>query len=194
MNRKLRLQILTKMAQAAEAPATSTTTTNSSTTPTSSGNTTVVSPPAQLDVWSAYPEPCKSYNSYQLRIINNLVTRLSLIVNQLTNGKYNFQKLRDAGFKFDPSEFADPNTKNLMLFFGKAFKFLLNNGVAFQTQPINPQLLGNNVITLMNAPELSNLSQSNQNAPVANQMSGNNNLFQTIRNTLQLLQQTAVSK
>jgi hypothetical protein len=54
--------------------------------------------------------------------------------------------------------------------------------------------LGNIVTSLMNAPELSNLSQSNQNAPVANQMQGNNNLFQTIRNTLQLLQPTAVVK
>lgn len=194
MNRKDRLEVLSKMAQAAEAPATSTTTTNPTTTPTSSANTTIVSPPTQLDVWAAYPLSCKSYNSYQLRIINNLITRLSLIVNQLTNGKYNFQKLRDLGFKFDPSEFADPNTKNLMLFFGKVFKFLLNNGIAFQTQPINSQLLNNIVASLMNAPELSNLSQSNQNAPVANQMAGNNNLFQTIRNTLQLLQPTAPTK
>jgi hypothetical protein len=194
MDRKLRLKILTKLAQAAEAPATGVTATTPTTTPTSSGNTTIVAPPPQLDVWAAYPETMKSYNAMQNRIINSLVTRLSMIVNQLTNGKYNFQKLRDASFQFDPSEFADPNTKNLMLFFGKVYKFLLNNGIAFATQPIDPKQLSNIVASLQNAPELANLSQSNQNGPVANQAAGNNNLFQTLRNTLQLLQPMNVAK
>ena len=188
MDRKLRLRILTKLAQAATAPAPTTTTTP--TTPTTSGSTTMVAPPPQLDVWTAYPEPCKSYTSAQLAILNNLVTRLSLAINQLTNGKYNFQKLRDASFHFDASEFSDAGTKNLMLIFGKVFKFLLNNGQAFHTQPIDPKLLTNNITSLMNAPELAALSQVNPTGQVANQAPGNNNLYQTIRNTLQALQPT----
>ena len=188
MDRKLRLRILTKLAQAAIAPGPVTTTT--ATTPTTSGSTTIVAPPPQLDVWSAYPQPCKSYSSAQLSILNNLVTRLSYAINQLTNGKYNFQKLRDASFQFDPSEFSDAGTKNLMLFFAKVFKFLLNNGIAFATQPIDPKQLSNLIASLMNAPELAALSQVNPTGQVANQAPGNNNMFQTIRNTLQLLQPT----
>ena len=188
MDRKLRHRILTKLAQAAPAPAPVTTVTP--TTPTTSGSTAIVAPPPQLDVWAAYPEPCKSYSTAQLPILNNLVTRLSYAVNQLTNGKYNFQKLRDASFQFDASEFSDAGTKNLMLFFGKVYKFLLNGGVAFPTQPIDPKLLSNRVASLMNAPELAALSQVNQTGQVANQAPGNNNMFQTIRNTLQALQPT----
>ncbi len=193
MDRKLRLKILTKLAQAAVAPP-ATTTTNPSTTPTTSGNTTIVAPPPQLDVWAAYPEPIKSYDQRQVQILNSLVSRLSNAVNQLTKGKYNFQKLRDSSFKFDPSEFSDAGTKNLMLFFGKVFKFLLNNGVAFQTRPMDPKQLSGIINSLMNAPELAALSKVNPTGPVANQEAGNNNLFTTLRNILQSLQPTTVPR
>ena len=189
MDRKLRHRILTKLAQAAPAPAPVTTVTP--TTPTTSGSTAIVAPPPQLDVWAAYPEPCKSYSTAQLPILNNLVTRLSYAVNQLTNGKYNFQKLRDASFQFDASEFSDAGTKNLMLVFGKVYKFLLNSGISFPTQPIDPKLLSSRIDSVMNAPELMALSQVNQTGQVANQAPGNNNMYQTIRNTLQALQPTA---
>jgi hypothetical protein len=193
MDRKLRLRILKKLAQAASPPAASTTA-NPGTTPTTSGNTAIVAPPPQLDVWAAYPDPIKSYSPAQVAILNSLVYRLSNAVNQSTKGKYNFQKLKDTSFKFDPSEFSDTSTKNLMLFFGKVFKFLLNNGVAFQTQPIDPKKLGGMISSLMNAPELANLSKVNPSGPVANQAPGNSNLFTTLRNILQSLQPTAVSR
>jgi hypothetical protein len=180
MDKKLRFKFLEKLAQAKAAPA-------PSSTPTSSGNTLPVAPPPTLDVWSAYPDPCKSYNPTQLQIINGLIQRLSRAVNQLTDGKFNFQALRNLSFKFDPSQFADANTKNLMLFFGKLFRFLLNNGMAFSSQPIDPTQLKNIIISLKNAPELMNLSQVNQSGPVANQAPGNNNLYQTIQDTLQRL-------
>src|ERR1700735_4610992 len=157
MNRQSRRQFLTKWAQAvpaATAPATP------SAAAQSSGNKTIVSPPTQLDVWSAYPDTMKAYSANQNRIINNLTSRLGMIVNQLTNGKWNFQKLRDASFQFDPSEFADANTKNVMLFFLKLYKLLLNSGHAFSSQPINPQQLSNILAALTNAPELANLSQT----------------------------------
>lgn len=185
MERQLRLKILKKIAQTAGTG--TATTTPTSPTPTTSGNTTVVAPPPQLDIWGAYPEPCKSYNQQQLQIINNLVSRLSGAVNQLTKGKYNFQKLRDANFTFDPSEFSDANTKYLMLFFGKVFKFLLNNGQPFPSVPIAPAQFKSAIASLNNAPELAALGQVSQTGPVANLMPGNNNLFQTIKNTLQLL-------
>jgi hypothetical protein len=187
MNRQQRLKFLNKLGQAAAPTSATTTTTPTSPTPTVSNNTTTIAKPTQFDIWSAYPDPCKAYNSQQLQIINNLVTRLSTAVNQLTAGKYNFQKLKDANFVFDPSEFSDPNTKYLMLFFGKVFKFLLNNGVAFPSSPIPPQQLKNNIASLTNAPELSMLGQVSQTGAVANLMSGNNNMFQTIKNTLLLL-------
>jgi hypothetical protein len=178
------------MAQAAPAPAAATTTTNTTTTPTVSGSSAIVAPAPRLDVWTAYPAPTKAYSSAQLIILNNLVQRLSGAINQLTNSKYNFQKLRDASFVFDPSEFADAGTKYLMLFFGKVYKFLLNNGVAFPTQPINPKQLSTIIATLSNATELANLAEVNPTGPVANQSAGNTNLYQTIRNTLQALQPT----
>jgi hypothetical protein len=195
MDKKLRLKMITRLAQAAAAPTTSVTTTTTTTpTPTVSGNNTIVAPPPQLSVWSAYPAPIKSYSPAQITIINGLVARLSNAVNQLTSGKYNFQALRDSTFHFDPSEFSDPDTKNLMLFFGKVFKFLLNNGIAFSTNPINPQQLTTIISSLMNAPELANLSQVNPVGAVANQAPGNNTLFSTIRNTLQMLQPASVIK
>src|SRR5271156_6587331 len=106
MDRKLRVKILAKLGQATPAPA-AVTTTNPATTPTVSGSSAIVAPAPVLDVWTAYPAPTKAYTPQQLGILNNLVQRLSSAINQLTNGKYNFQKLRDASFAFDPSEFSD---------------------------------------------------------------------------------------
>jgi hypothetical protein len=189
MDRKLRVKFLTKMAQAATAPA-AVTTTSPTTTPTVSGSSAIVAPAPRLDIWTAYPAPVKAYSEQQVVILNNLVQRLSGAINQLTNGKYNFQKLRDASFVFDPSEFADAGTKNLMLFFGNVYKFLLNSGVAFSTQPIDPKQLNNIVSSLSNATELANLAEVNPTGAVANQAPGNSNLFQTIKNTLQALQPT----
>jgi len=184
MDRKLRLKIIKKLAQTA----------TTTTTPTTSGNTAPVAPAPLLDIWSAYPDLMKAYNEHQIQILNGLVHRLSTIANQMTAGKYNFQTLRNASFQFDPSEFSDPNTKNLMLFFLKVFKSLLNSGNAFATNPINPTQLGAMVNNLMQATELNSLSQVNPTGPVANQQAGNNDLPQTIRNNLQALQPNVVAR
>ncbi len=178
MRQKLRLQLWHKLAQ-------------TTATPTTSGNTNVVAPPPQLNTWEAYPGPAQSYTQQQNTILNNLVHRLSLAVNQMTAGKYNFQELRNIGFNFDSSEFADPNTKNLMLFFLKVFKTLLNSGNSFATRPVDANQLAKMISYLMQAPELSNLSKVNPSGAIANQMPGNSSLAQTIRDTLQLMQPTA---
>lgn len=182
------------MAQATT-PATTTTSVTSltSATPTVSNSTVAVPPPPRLDVWAAYPEPIKSYSSAQIAILNNLVFRLSNAANQMTKGKYNFQSLRDRNFKVDPSEFTGP-TKFLMGFFAKVFKLLLNNGIAFATQPIDSQLLARSITALMNSPELMGLANVNMTGPVANQQAGNSNIYQTIHDTLQQLQPTVPTR
>lgn len=182
------------MAQATT-PATTTTsvTTPTSATPTVSNNAATVQPPPRLDVWAAYPEPIKSYSSAQIAILNNLVFRLSNAANQMTSGKYNFQSLRDRSFQVDPSEFTGP-TKFLMGFFVKVFKLLLNSGVPFPNQPIDPKQLSNSITALTNSQELSSLANVNMAGPVANQQPGNSNIYQTIHDTLQQLQPTVPTR
>lgn len=181
--------MLKKLAQAT----TTSVTTPTSATPTVSNNTTTVAPPPRLDVWGAYPEPIKSYSSYQIGILNNLISRLSNATNQMTKGKYHFQSLRDRNFQVDPSEFTGP-TKFLMGFFVKVYKLLLNSGVAFPSQPIDPKQLSSAVTTLSNSPELNGLANVNMTGPVANQQPGNSNIYQTIRDTLQQLQPTVPTR
>jgi|SRR5579859_98376 len=179
MDRKLRLKLIQKMAQTATTTAPANTTTNSM--------NTIVAPPPQLDVWAAYPEPMKSYSPYQVTILNNLTTRLSNAINQLTAGKFNFQKLKASGFQYDPSSVPDINSRNLLIFFTKVFKTLLNSGNAFPNKPINPQDLSTMINALSQSTELNALGQINPTGPVANQQAGNNNLLETIRNTLRAL-------
>lgn len=150
----------------------------------------VIPAPPFLKASEAYPTLRVGYNSTQVAIIDNLVQRLNLAVNSLTQGKFNFQILKDANFNVDTSQFSDPNAKFLVLFFLKVFKMLLNSGNAF-TQAASPQQVGNAVDNLVSSSELSSISGVNPTGAVANQMPGNSDIVQTIKNTLAQLKQSS---
>ena len=175
VNRTLRLRILHKIAQ-------------TTTTPTAAVKAPADGSGSASDLM---PTLLKGYNPHQIEIINNLVARLSGIVNQQTMGQYNFQKLKNANFSFDPSAFPDPNTKNTMLFFQQVYKTLLNSGNAFQ-QAVQAQQISSWTSTLMNSSNLNQISGVEQTGLVAQQMPGNNDLIQTIKNSLTQLQSSSI--
>lgn len=142
-------------------------------------------PPAPaITASEAYPNIRSGYSQAQIPIIDSIVQKLNIASNIATGGTYNLQILRNRGFSFDPSSFPSPDQKNLMNFFLKIFKNLLNSGNSFRT-PLIPQQLTEIVEPLIQAPELKNLSQINPTGPIAQQIPGN--LQQDIKNDLMRL-------
>ena len=176
---KIRLKLLQKIAQtqgdqnnpggdATNMPATS--------------NNIAVPPDTSPSVSQLYPIR-NGFDSARASIIDGLIRQLSVAVNVATDGKYNLQKLRNINFQFDPSEFGSPDQKNLMLFFQKVFKTLLNSGQTF-TQPINAVQLNNMVTFLLQSPELANLSQVNPTGQIAQKAPIKGNFKDIIREQL----------
>jgi hypothetical protein len=185
---KFRLKMLQKIAQAqGEQANPGGTQTN---VPATSNNTQVPqdsSPPAS-DLYNIRG----GYDSTRVGIINGLVKILSTAANTATNGKYNLQILRNQNFTFDPSEFTSPDQKNLMVFFQKVYKTLLNNGQEF-AQPVNATQLSNMVNFLLQSPELANLSQVNPTGQIA-QKAPPGNFKDNIREQLARLQPTVPTR
>lgn len=164
---KTRLKILRRIAQetgapAPDAPATAT-----------PADPPVAPPPAPtLRASEAYPSIRVGFDAGRVAIIDNVVARLNIASNTITNGKYNFQVLKNNNFQFDPSEFSSPDQKNLMLFFQKVFQTLLNRGASY-TQAVSSQAINTAVQYLLQSPELANLSQVNPAGPIAQKIPGN---------------------
>lgn len=186
---KIRLKMLQKIAQAQGAQNNpGGTQTN---VPSTSNNTQVQpdpSPPAS-DLYNIR----SGYDSARVGIINGLVRQLSAAANVATSGKYNLQILRNQNFTFDASEFNSPDQKNLMLFFLKVYKTLLNNGQEF-TQAVNATQLTNMINYLLQSPELANLSQVNPTGQIAQKAPIKGNFKDTIREQLARLQPTVPTR
>lgn len=184
---KLRLKILTRLAQATGAiPTTSTTNV-----PATSNNTAVPPDPSPL-ASSLYPSIRIGFDSARVAIIDSLVRILSSAANIATNGKYNLQNLRNQNFLFDPSEFASPDQKNLMVFFQKVYKTLLNNGQAF-TVAVSAEQLQQMIPFLLQSPELANLSVVNPTGQIA-QKAPPGNFKDNIRELVARLQPTVLTR
>jgi hypothetical protein len=192
---KFRLKILQKLAQqtgAAAAPAapTSSTTTTDANTPATTNNPATPPAPA-IRASDIYPTVRIGFDPGRVVVIDSLVGILNTASQIATAGQYNLQVLRNLNFQFDPSSFTSPDQKNLMIFFQKVWKTLLNGGVAF-TAPMPAATLNTDVQFLLQSPELANLSQMNPSGAISQKIPGN--FKDDIRNLIARLQPTVPTR
>lgn len=185
---KLRLKLLTKLAQTVVSqPATSNTVTPNATT-----NAAVPPDPSPL-ASSLYPTIRVGFDSARVSIIETLVKMLSSAINIATNGKYNFQNLRNQNFQFDPSSLSSPDQKNLLVFFLKVYKTLLNGGQPF-TAALTADQVKQMVPFLLQSPELANLSQINPTGQIAQKSNLSGSFKDNIRDLVARLQPTVPTR
>lgn len=180
MNTKARLKILNKIAQQVQ------TNTPPSTPDTSVPATPGITPPPNFvasDVWGWLNN---SYNSYSVSLINNLSNILNISLHYASNGKYNFQILRNNGFQIDPSAATTVDSKNLLNLSILVFKTLLNNGNQFP-QKVSGDQISRWVQTISTSQALLNLSQLSPVGTIAQKIPGNfkDNILNLLR-TLQM--------
>jgi hypothetical protein len=182
---KTRLKILKRIAQAAGAPSAP-----ANPMPATSNNIAVPPDPSP-SASSLYPYLRAGFDANRITIVDQLCHILSTAANMATSGKYNLQNLRNKNFQFDPSEFADPNQKNLMVFFLKVFRTLLNSGEPF-VAPVSAEQLKQMIPTLLQSQELSNLSQMSPTGQIAQKFPGN--FKDNIRDLIARLQPTVPTR
>lgn len=153
MNRNLRIRILNKIAQTEPAAK-------------------PVPPAPSITASQAYPSIRSGFDAAKVAIIDSLVGKLNVAIHTVTGGTYNLQILKNKNFIFDPSSFQSPDQKNLANFFVKVYQKLLNSGNAF-AHPLTDQELAPIIDSLLQAPELKNLSQVNPTGQVAQKVSSN---------------------
>jgi hypothetical protein len=184
---KVRLKILQKIAQTVPSdPTTSTATPNTTT------NAAVAPDPSPL-ASSLYPSIRVGWDSARVAIIESLVRSLSSAANIATNGQYNLQTLRNQNFQFDPSSFTSPDQKNLLVFFLKVYKTLLNAGQAF-TQALTADQVSQMIPYLLQSPELANLSTINPTGQIAQKSTIPGNFKDGIRDMVARLQPTVTTR
>lgn len=184
---KVRLKILQKIAQTVPTDAATSTATPNATT-----STPVPADPSPL-ASSLYPGIRQGFDSARVTIIDNLVKMLSSATNVATSGKYNLQILRNQTFQFDPSSFPSPDQKNLLVFFLKVYKTLLNSGQNFE-QPVTAEKLAQMVPYLLQSPELANMAQINPTGQIAQKSPIPGNFKDNIRDLVARLQPTVTTR
>lgn len=143
MDRKERLKILERMAQAV--------------------GTTM--PPASPTTSTLFPSITIGWDSSRVPYVNRIVSLLDAAAGIGTNGKYTFKSLWDQKFPAGAaSEFTSP-VKDLLQLFNKVFAQFLNNGIAFQ-KALNTNEVRQRVSYILNAPELIKLEQVNPTGPL----------------------------
>ena len=183
----IRLKILRKLAQTVPSePTTDTATSNP---------TTNAAPPPNPSpsASSLYPTLRVGFDPARVSIIEGLVRMLSSAINISTNGKYNFQTLKNQNFQFNPSSFTSPDQKNLMVFFLKVYKTLLNGGQPF-TQAVTAAQVAQMVPYLLQSPELANLSEINPTGQIAQKSPMTGNFKDNIRSLVARLQPTVPTR
>lgn len=181
---KVRFKILQKIAQTAGATTTDV--------PATSNNVQVAPDPSPL-ASSLYPTIRTGFDAGRVTIIDTLVRMLSNAVNIATSGAYNLQNLRNQNFQFDSSGFDSTDQKNLMVFFSKVYKTLLNSGQPFTTAVTAAQLQ-QMIPFLLQSPELANMSQLNPTGQVAQKATIPGNFKDNIRDLIARLQPTVPTR
>ncbi len=188
---KLRIKMLSKLAQAvpgspaSPASPTSPTSPNAPTTPESTQAATIPPPPA-FQASGAWGWMNNVYNSYSVSIINSLVSLLNNALHYSSNGKYNWQTLKNAGFNVDSSGGHSIDTKNLLNLSVLIYQSYLNGGNQPQQKVTGEQVAAWNNATTQNQ-SLLNLSQINPTGLVAQKVPGN--IKENILNMLRQLAQ-----
>lgn len=139
MNKKLRLRILTKMAQAQPtAPA-----------------KVIPPPPAVPSVLFSHLN--EGFSAATVPLLVQVADVLNTAVHYASDGYDNFQKFINTSFSFSNSA-TSPEQRDLRGLCKELYKNLLNSGNAFK-EKAPPQQIHNAVASFLNSGEFSNLSQ-----------------------------------
>jgi len=172
---KLRLKILNKLAQtvpgapASPASPTSPTSPNAPTEPTST-TAAVISPPPSFQASGAWGWIGASglYNSNSVVLIDKLTNLLNQALHYASNGKFNWQILRN-NFNVDASAAGGKDAINLLNLSKLVHQTYLNGGNAFPQKVTGDQVVAWNTALSQSQPFLA-LSQLNPTGPLALKM------------------------
>lgn len=126
------------------------------------------------------------YNSASIGFINGLVSILNTALHYSSQGKHNWQTLRNNSFNIDPSGEKSVDTKNLLNLSKLVYQSYLNGGNQFPARVTGAQIATWNNAVLQSQSYL-NLSQLNPTGAVQQKMPGN--LKDNIANILRQLAQ-----
>jgi hypothetical protein len=126
------------------------------------------------------------YNSASVGFIDSLARLLNTALHYSSEGKHNWQTLKNNNFNVDPSGESSVDAKNLLNLSKLIYQSYLNGGNQFPQKVTGNQIAAWNAATLQSQPYL-NLSQLSPTGPVAQKMPGN--IKDNISNTLRQLAQ-----
>lgn len=171
---KIRKKILNKLAQEAPASPASPTSPTAPNAPTEPASTTAnsISPPPSFTASGAWGWMGNVYNSYSVSILDSLVGLLNTALHYSSEGKYNWQTLRNSSFNVDPSGASSVDTKNLLNLSKMVYQNYLNSGNAFPAKVTGNQVAAWNTALTQSQPFL-NLSQLNPTGAVRQKIPGN---------------------
>lgn len=170
---KLRRRLLNKLAQAVPgAPAsptapTSPTAPNAPTEP-SSTTAATIPPPPSFQASGAWGWMGNVYNSASVGFIDSLADLLNKALHYASQGKFNWQILRN-NFNVDASAAGGVDAKNLLNLSKLVYETFLNGGNAFPQKVTGAQIAAWNTAVSQSQSFL-NLSQLNPTGPVAQKM------------------------
>lgn len=170
---KLRRKLLNKLAQAVPgAPAsptapTSPTAPNAPTTPASTTSATIP-PPPDFQASSAWGWMGEKYNAASVGFINSLVTLLNKALHYASQGKFNWQILRN-NFDVDASAAGGTDAKNILNLSKLVHDTYLNKGNAFPQKVTGTQIAAWNT-AISQSQSFLNLSQLNPTGTIAQKM------------------------
>lgn len=134
--------------------------------------TATLPPPPAVKATDLWGWLTRDYNTQTIGTLNSLVSLLNTALHYSSNGKYNFQILKNDNFQVDPSGVPSIDTKNLIFLASNVYRTFLNSGQEFKAKPTGEQIAtwGNGLI---NSQPLLNLSQVNPTGPLAQKIQGN---------------------
>lgn len=173
---KLRLKILTKIAQQVADTATNSL-------PQDTVATTAVLPPppsfiaSQMWGWLG-----TSYNPITIVALNNLISLINLALHYSSNGQTNFQTLKNSSFQIDPSGIPSVDCRNLINLAMLIYRTFLNSGNQF-AQKVTPIQIKGWADKISVSQPLLNLSQINPSGIIAQKVPGSlrDNILNYIR-------------
>jgi hypothetical protein len=162
---KLRLRLLNKLAQA------TTGATESTTSPTST-TTAVVAAPSGFQASGAWGWLPNVYNAYSATTLDNLVSLMHTALHYASEGKHNFQTLKNNSFNVDSSGEKSVDSKNLINLAALIYHTYLNSGNQ-PPQEVTPEQIVQWNSQVNQSQSFLNLSQISPTGLLAQKMAGN---------------------